>query len=162
MKAIRFCTLLALPLVLAACGGEDEIDDAPVLEEPIEAPAIEPAPAATPMATPVTLQPVNDSGITGDITLAEEGTGTRITAHLMGLDSGAEILGHVHRGTCESMASGLNALGEFGPTAVGADGTLTATVPVTMTDLNSGQYAIAFHRGEADQHIACADFAGMM
>jgi hypothetical protein len=162
MKPIAYLLALSLPFFVASCGNDAE--ETAVTEEtremPADAPAISEAPAAP--STPVTLQTLNDSGIGGDVLLSAEGGSTHLTGHLTGATEGEEVMGHVHRGTCESMQQQLSSMGEFGPLAVGPGGTVTATLNVPLQELNTGQHAIGFHRGEGTPHIACADFHGAM
>ncbi len=145
-------------LLIAGCTQEQEGDEAPVAEEAVEAPAVE---TTMPAMVPVSLMPVEDSGVSGEVFLADEGGTTQIHATFSGLAQGDEVHGDVHRGTCESLAAGTSTLGQFGPMLLGPDGTATATFDVPLSELSTGDYSITIHRGDGGAHIACADFTGM-
>lgn len=152
MKTSRLWTLAGLPLLLAACGGEVEEADV-ALEDP--AVVVAPAPMDTGMAgmvNTVALQPLNDSGTTGEATLNPMDGQVQVMVRLMGAPEG-ERPGHIHSGTCDNLGGVVQPLE---PVVVGADGTgtSTSTVPLDMATLTGGQHVINYH-GEGGTPIAC-------
>jgi Cu-Zn family superoxide dismutase len=90
--------LLALPLLLAACAGEETPDTAPadtVAEADSMADLAVPEPEAG-----ATIQPVGDSGVSGTVTFMPTEGGVQVTYALEGLTPGAHGF-HVHEnGEC--------------------------------------------------------------
>ena len=151
MKTKRSWLLLALPLTLTACGGEEE----EVAETPadsaiaaIDAPTMDMAG----MASTLSLQPVGGSTTSGQATVTPNGAQTQVQIQLSGLTPG-EHPGHIHSGTCEAPGAVVQALPVV---TAGQDGTATAdtTLALDATTVMDGQHIIAYH-GEGGAPVAC-------
>ena len=160
MKSNRGWLLLALPLSLAACGGgEGEGDTAEAMDTATAAPmmADTSAQAMGAMPTTLALQPVGDSGVTGQATLTPGGAQTQVQVQLTGLTPGAHP-GHIHQGTCAAPGSVVQPLPEI---TAGEDGSGSAdgSVAIDATTVMDGQHIIAYH-GEGGAPVACGSLMG--
>jgi hypothetical protein len=102
----------------------------------------------------VTLQPQNNSGESGQATLADAADGkTKVTVIVNGQPAGVAQPLHVHKGTCANLdpkpAYGLPTL---------TDGKSEATIDVALKTLQSEQYAINGHK--SGQEVAVYVFCG--
>lgn len=156
MKLSKRWALLALPLALAACNGEEPAEEDPgaVVVTPGTEPAtVPPAPAATPADTgmaamggmgTVPLSPVGNSGVSGEANLTAQGQQTQVAVQLRGMQPNSVHAGHVHHGTCDSLGAPAAPLPDV---TAGADeaGSATGTVPLEMNTVMNGQHVIAYH-----------------
>ena len=156
MKRNRGWLLLALPIALAACGGEEETDtalltDTATAARPAESTA-DPAMAAMP--TTVALQAVGTSGASGQATVTPNAGQTQVQVQLTGATPGPHP-GHIHSGTCAAIGPVVHALPEI---TAGADGSgsAEATVPLDANTVLNGQHLISYH-GEGGAPIACGE-----
>lgn len=157
MKTNRGWLLLALPLTLAACGGDDEVD---TTLEGIDTATVATATtdtaahdmAAMPMT--VAMQPVGNSGVTGQATLTPSGTQTQVQVQVTGLTPGAHP-GHIHTGNCAAPGPVVQPLPEI---TAGADGSGSAntTLALDHATLMNGQHMIGYH-GEGGAVVVCAE-----
>ena len=152
MKTKRSWLLLALPLALAACGG----DDTETAETPadsaiaaIDAPDVDPMAR---MASTLSLLPMGDSKSSGQATVTPNGQQTQVQIQLSGLTPGAHP-GHIHSGTCEAPGEVLQPLPVITAGADGA-GTADTTLALDAMTVMDGQHIIAYH-GEGGAPIAC-------
>jgi hypothetical protein len=154
--------LFALPLALAACGGEAETEADTAVVVPAEtAPAATPAPAMpaesamagqTAGGQSVAMNALNNSGVTGTAQVMAHGEGeSMVTVTLMGQGTGTHP-GHIHSGTCDNL----------GPVVVplenvvmnNGQGTSTSTVKVPMATVMNGQHVVNYHAGSGDNPMA--------
>ena len=153
---------MALLLVVGGCEGEPEGEDVLVRED-----ATSPQAPVPPTVVPMELVPLNDSEVQGQVNLVEEDrTSTRINVILTGVMPDSVIAGHLHRGSCGNVGSGLGTEAEFGPVGAGqpgedeGDGTQSAVVPIPLDQLRGGGYALTLHYGDEEHHVACVDLGG--
>lgn len=110
------------------------------------------APAAAPAKT-VTLQTLNDSGVTGTVTFAA--LGERTTVEIT-VDPGVnrDMPAHIHPGTCAN----LTPQPKF-PLENVLNGSSKTDVPVPMDELFAGGLAVNIHRSNDDlaTYTACVD-----
>jgi len=135
----RILLLTALVLGLAACGGDDDGDEATGGD-----------------TVTVELAEQNGSGESGTATLTAEGEQTRVVLELSNPASDSQPA-HIHNGTCAN----LDPAPAFGLPNV-EDGSSEATVDVTLDELTGGEYAVNVHKSndEADVYVACGDITG--
>ena len=72
------------------------------------------------------MQPLNNSGISGEATLTPQGSQLQVMVRLTGLAQGGEHPGHIHSGTCDAPGPVVTPLQ---PISAGADGTETPWSP---------------------------------
>jgi hypothetical protein len=158
MNARRLCSLLSLPLLFAACQRDGD-EDVTISEEAYETPAAvaEITPEGQTTGPTVTLEPRNASEVMGDLVMAPGETSTQLSGMLYGFEAGDSVRGHIHRGTCEALRPGAEGVAHFGPIMMTEPGKLDATIPLTVNELNQGEYALAFHRGSDPSHVSCGD-----
>lgn len=145
-RAVAIAILLALLPVVTAGAQEST---------PAATPAIEPTPEMPRLE--LELEELNDSGITGTVTLYDAGDDETIVEFDVE-GSGGNHPAHIHRGTC----------GDLDPEPyknlenVDAQGKSTTVVDVALDDLLAGDYAIDMHLApdELGTLIACADIEG--
>lgn len=170
MKLSRSFGLLALPLVVAACGGgegengEDQtaIGDSATMSA---------APADTTTAAwgdtadghgaalmTVQLATVQNSGVSGEATLTEQGGEVQVSVRLTGLKGTGAHPGHVHQGTCDNLGSVVAPLPSVTPGADGT-GTATGTAAVAMNTAMNGQHVVNYHLPDG-KPAACGAITG--
>lgn len=155
---------IGMPLValVAACadtgetdlGVDDALDEVPGAEEVATTPAPPPAMEQPPMAETVQIEPLQDSGASGEATVTAEGDQTQVMVRLAGLPANSTHPGHIHSGTCDAVGSVVQPLQEIAVDATGT-GTMTATVEVPPMTAMDGQHIVVYH-GEGGTPIACA------
>ena len=159
MRPARLLIPLAVPLALLACDTTPEppADSTAAMAPSVPAPDVA-APAMTAGPT-IALQPVGNSGVTGTAALTPDGDRTQVRVELTGAATGPHA-GHIHNGSCASLASVVVALEEItvgdpaGPAAV------TSTVAIAADSITDGQHAIAYHVSGAPNvgaPIVCGD-----
>jgi hypothetical protein len=163
MNAIRLCALAALPLTLAACGGDDTAETA---SESTAATAsadstttmIPAAPQTTDsamagaqgVASAVMMNEVGSSGITGQAQFMEHGRGqTMVTVTLTSQGNGPHS-GHIHQGTCDSPGPVVAPLRDV--TLASGTGTSSTTVSLAYADVVNGRHVVAYHTGAGESH----------
>ncbi len=111
------------------------------------------APAAAPAARTVTLQTLNDSGVTGTVTFAALGDKTSVE---IAVDPGAnpDMPAHIHPGTCAN----LTPQPKF-PLENVLNGSSKTDVPASIDELFAGDLAVNIHRSNDDlkTYTACVD-----
>ena len=102
----------------------------------------------------VQLSTLNDSGVTGTVTLIDAGGGlTRVEVRV---EPGAnpDMPAHIHPGSCDSLVPQPKY-----PLQNVVNGTSTTTVPAPLSELMAGDLAVNLHRSNEDlsTYTACAD-----
>ncbi|HWV23492.1 MAG TPA: hypothetical protein VNZ58_04835 [Thermomicrobiales bacterium] len=146
--AFIFAILLSLPSFAIASGQEST---------PEATPSSEPTPSPSMPRLVLDLQELNDSGITGTVTLYDVGDGkTIVKFEVQG--AGGNHPAHIHKGTCDDLTpesyKDLNNVDENGKS--------TTLVDVSLSDLLASDYAIDVHLApnELGTLIACANIEG--
>jgi hypothetical protein len=157
MKTTRLWVLAALPLALAACGGDDDeaavggADTTAMAADTTSAMAT-PMPAdtgmsgATAMGSAVTMNAVGGSGVTGQAQFMEHGAGqTMVTVNLTAQGNTTHS-GHIHQGTCDAPGQVVAPLQDV--TLANGTGTSTSTVDIPLGTVMNGQHIVAYHQGQ--------------
>jgi hypothetical protein len=106
----------------------------------------------------VTLNPQNNSGESGTATLIPIGANkTRVIVNLKGEPRSASQPAHIHQGPCAT----LNPAPKW-PLHNIQKGHSISVVPVGISTITSGTYAINVHRSASDikTYVACGDIPG--
>lgn len=106
----------------------------------------------------IELQEVNDSGVTGTVTLTAVDGATDVMLQLDGVVDGNVV--HIHRGTCESYEPDpLAPAGDIVLTPTGEEGESTTTVDIPLADWLAEETIIHVHAGEREIEdiIVCGD-----
>ena len=103
----------------------------------------------------VQLQEQNFSGEAGDATLTPEGNKTRVVIAMASYAANPQPA-HIHKGTCEK----LDATPAY-PLHDVVNGKSTTVVPISLSKLLDGKYAINMHRSakQLKVYVACADIS---
>jgi hypothetical protein len=102
----------------------------------------------------VTLGTLNDSGVSGNVTLVDVGGGrTRVDIRVQPAGND-DMPSHVHPGSCVDLVSQPKY-----PLKNVVNGSSTTVVPATLSELMAGDLAINLHRSNEDlaTYTACAD-----
>ena len=167
MIAFRTWVLPALALSVAACGGGGEGgaegggDTTAAAVSPAPAPSAA-TPPTTPAestmtgqssaTTPVQLTALNNSGVTGQAQIMEDGDAeTMVTVTLQGQGT-ATHPGHIHSGTCDQLGPVVAPLESVA--MAGGTGTSTSTIKVSMGTVMNGQHVVNFHAGAGANPMA--------
>ncbi len=155
MRKAKLWALAGLPVLLAACAGDDaDMDDTAEVMTDAAVPVAE-APMADMgmMAGMVTMQALDGSGVSGEATITPEGADTQVMVRLTGLTEG-EHPGHIHSGTCDAVGGVVQPLQ---PITVGADGTgtMTTTVALDPNTVMNGQHVIQYHQAGGGPGVVC-------
>ncbi|HEV2146677.1 MAG TPA: CHRD domain-containing protein [Longimicrobiaceae bacterium] len=162
MKRSRLWMLALAPLALTACGGGEadaEADREAVLKD-TSAVTVSPVEGAAP-ADPgmamggentVQLNPVGNSGVSGQAMLSDMNGQTQVRVTLTGAKGTHQ--GHIHQGTCDSPGPPVAPLEPVDATGGSSS---TATVQVPMSTVMNGQHIIAYHEvgGNPGATIVC-------
>jgi len=168
MTRSHLWVLCALPLSLAACGGDSEggaegTADTTAAAMPADAGAAATTPAPMPAdsgamagqsAAPsaVQMMALNNSGVNGQTQVMAHGDGeTMVTVTLQGAGSGTHP-GHIHSGTCDSLGPVVAPLESV--TLANGTGTSTSTVKVPLATVMNGQHVVNFHAGSGENAMA--------
>lgn len=115
----------------------------------------EATPAVQEREVSVTLDALNDSGMSGEAVLTETEDGTQVSLTVEGATGGHPV--HIHFGTCDN-------LGEVAAPLTDIDGTgmSETTVGLTIDELTGEEYAINAHESAANitNYVACGDITG--
>jgi Cu/Zn superoxide dismutase len=160
----RILLLLAVALIAAGCGSDDDQDaaqdaatvltDTTSAEETIEDVLTEAEDALEDVEVSLDLQEQNDSGITGTATLSPTSDGeVEVELEVDGSEGGPHPA-HIHKGSCAD----LDPNPAF-PLEDVVDGRSETTVDVDIDDLTADEYAINVHESpeNASNYVACAD-----
>lgn len=160
----RILLLLAVALIAAGCGGDEEQDaaqdataaltDTAGAAETLEDAVTEAEEALEDVEITLDLDEQNDSGITGTATLSPTSDGqVDVEIELDGSDGGPHPA-HIHRGSCAD----LDPNPAF-PLEDVVDGRSKTTVEVDVADLTADEYAINVHESPENvaTYVACGD-----
>jgi hypothetical protein len=162
MKITGRWVLAALPLALAACGGDGDEGQAPATTDTVTSTTVSPTPGTdTTMADTahnsasnptVQLAQVGSSGVSGQAQFMEHGAGqTMVTVTLTGPGNGAHP-GHIHAGTCDNLGAVVAPLQAV--ERANGNGTSTSTVEVPMATVMNGQHVVNYHAGTGANPMA--------
>jgi hypothetical protein len=103
----------------------------------------------------VTLDALNDSGMSGEVTLTETEDGTQVSLLVEGATGGHPV--HIHFGSCDDLGEVAAPLTDIDET-----GMSETTVDLTIDELTSEEYAINAHESAENitNYIACGDITG--
>lgn len=156
MKTTRRWMLAALPLALAACGGD--VEEEPVVNEGAVvtgdtsmAPSTMPATdAAAPAAGGVAMNAVGGSGVTGTMEVMQHGASQTMVSVTLNGPAGASSThaGHIHQGTCDNPGAVVVPLQDV--TLSNGTGMAASTVEVPPADAMNGQHIVAYHESAGD------------
>ena len=155
-------TMLTVFVVLAGCGGGDEAEmDMSASDSMAGAPAAEPAGGAMQpaggMGVTAQLQPVNNSGMAGEVTVTDRGAESEVMVRLTGATASGSHPGHIHSGSCAAIGGVIQPLQEITTDATGT-GTMTTTVAIAPMTLMDGQHIVVYHADGAP--ATCAAIPG--
>lgn len=173
MKASKLCWLALLPIIAACAGAEEEAAEAThgtavTTNEAMVPPVV---PVAIPVATDtsmaamghgaghgastIQLAALENSGVTGEASVAEQGQQSVVTLKVMGASASAVLQAHVHKGKCGSNGP---VVAPLEPVTVGADGSgsSTTTVAVPMATVMNGEHYIQAHEPKG-KPLTCAE-----
>lgn len=169
----RRVMITAGAFLLAACGGDDEAGTAINAggaadgdAEPVVAPV--PDPGVVPVGQPIAggpLQPVNNSGVTGSVSLRDlGGRQTEMTARVTGMPADAPpAVALIVQGTCDAPGTEVARTGPL--TAGPADAkTGVDTLSVAASGLVDGAHAVLIKgqdAGPATPPLACSPLPAM-
>ncbi|MFW6010764.1 MAG: hypothetical protein ACOC9H_02480 [Gemmatimonadota bacterium] len=154
-RAGTFLLAMTLSAGLAACGGAGdggmEEDTASMQESDAAATGGEEAAA---MGATITLNAVNESGITGTAEVGPDGDAVEIEVAFEGLTEGETYPVHLHEGTC---SEGGGVAAPIGEVTGGADGTGSASATIAADDLSAdASYFVQGHLPDGDPAV-CGD-----
>ena len=160
----RILLLLAVALIAAGCGGDEEQDaaqdattaltDTAGAAETLEDAVTEAEEALEGVEITLDLDEQNGSGITGTATLSPTSDGqVEVEIELDGSDGGPHPA-HIHLGSCAD----LDPNPAF-PLEDVVDGRSKTTVEVDVADLTADEYAINVHESPENvaNYVACGD-----
>ena len=160
----RILLLLAVALIAAGCGSDEDEDaaqdaataltDTAAAEETLEDVMTEAEEALEDVEVTLDLQEQNDSGITGTATLSPTSDSElEVELELDGSEGGPHPA-HIHKGSCAD----LDPDPAF-PLEDVVDGRSETTVEVDIAELTADEYAINVHESpeNAANYVACAD-----
>ncbi|HVL22570.1 MAG TPA: hypothetical protein VM450_00710, partial [Thermomicrobiales bacterium] len=149
LRAAAIALLLALSSLASVAVQAQESTPAPS-----PSPAVTPAPDARRLE--LALQELNDSGISGTVTLYDAGARTIVEVNAR--DTGQNHPSHIHAGRCDD----LTPEPAYTLANVHADGKATSVIDVSLDDLLAGEYAFDMHLApnELGTLIACANITG--
>jgi hypothetical protein len=167
----RTWLLAALPLALAACGGDEVVEtvegEGVVIEGEGAVPTVDPMPmpadtgamAAGGMAggQTIPLQAIGGAPVSGSVQVSEAGAATQVMLMVSGTGAAGTHAAHIHTGTCDSPGGVVAPLESVTTDASGA-GSSTSTVEVPMNTVMNGQHIVAVHEagGDPGAPVACA------
>ena len=102
----------------------------------------------------VTLDELNDSGMSGEAELTETEDGTQVSLMVEGATGGHPV--HIHFGTCDN-------LGEVAARSPTSTRRMSeTTVDLTIDELTGEEYAINAHESAENitNYVACGDITG--
>lgn len=108
-----------------------------------------------------TLSPLNDSGVSGTVSLTPQGQQTVVDVTLEGAPADSVHPGHIHTGADCSDYAGIEV--NLTDISVGADGmgSASTTVDMPILDIEDGNHVVIFHAGPTLEDdptpIACAE-----
>lgn len=160
IRSFRGSLLLVPLLVIAACGAPEEDDALGGLEE-AETPAetaeeMEMPEEAAPAEVSMMLETLNESGVTGTVTVTHEGESVVVDVQVQGVSEGEELPAHVHEGDC---ATGGSVLVPLNAIAI-SDGSGSSSTTLEAAQVPEDQAAYVQVHAPDGQPVACADLPG--
>jgi hypothetical protein len=150
MKPTRGWILAALPLMLTACGTDDDAyvaDGTVMTDDPAATTAPPPAAGGMDASSPVTVDmgAVGGSGVTGRMELMAHGDGQTMVNVTLNAPAGASSThsGHIHEGTCDAPGAVVVPLQDI--TLSGGTGMASSTVDVPASAAMNGNHIVAYH-----------------
>ena len=152
--------VLALAATMGACrGGDDEqptvrSDDPTLAADPAETgvrtvPDIEAVPGTEQTIAAGRLSPVNNSGVTGSVSVRGIGERTEIAMNVTGLAPGTpEVSAAIVRGSCENPGAEVAPIGPI-PVGPGDIAALTDTVALPPATVLNGEHALVVRGAQA-------------
>ena len=115
----------------------------------------EATPAMEEREVSVTLDELDDSGISGEAELTETDEGTQVSLMVEGATGVHPV--HIHFGTCDNLGEVAAPL-----TDIDANGMSETAVDLTLDELTSEEYAINAHESAENitNYVACGDITG--
>jgi hypothetical protein len=115
----------------------------------------EATPAVEEREVSVTLDELNDSGMSGEAVLTEAEDGTQVSLAVEGATGGHPV--HIHFGTCDNLGEIAAPLSDINET-----GMSETTVDLTIDELTGEEYAINAHESAANitNYVACGEITG--
>jgi hypothetical protein len=109
--------------------------------------------ATTAPSRTITLETLNDSGVTGTVAFSDVGGRTRVDVSVDPADN-PDMPAHIHPGTCEELIPQP----KF-PLENVRNGMSTTVVPASITELFAGNLAVNIHKSNDDlrTYTACVD-----
>jgi len=100
------------------------------------------------------LRELNDSGVSGNVMLTEQGAATVVSIMIEGDTITGDHVAHLHNGTCEDRGDYT-----FTLHPIDADGTSETAVNLTIDELTGGDYMINIHPSEEnwDAWMVCGE-----
>jgi hypothetical protein len=147
--------MAGLSLVLIACGGSGDAADSTTADS-----AAATADNAAPASATASLMAVDNSGVTGDVTLTASGEQTTIGMHVNGGPANTTMEAHVHSGTCETSGPVVAPLDSVKTDATGM-GMINTTVSIPFATVNNGQHFVQVHKPDG-KPAACANVPAKM
>ncbi len=104
------------------------------------------------------LRSINNSGVTGRVTLTPSGNQTSVTLTLEGTDAAQRHLAHIHTGTCENIGNPVAPLDSLMSSGGQAGVSSTTLVPIDIATLGDGNHVVAAHEagGTPGRPVVCA------
>lgn len=157
-KILRFSAVALVPFVILACEPPDpdepvleEEPDTPVVDEPVEEREFEVGDEET-----VSLDEVDDSGVTGEAHFTVEGDmQTRVMVEVDGAPPNANLTAHLLFGECDPMGEPIQELEQITTDAEG-EGTSTSMLEMGLAGIMDGSHSVAVH-SEDDVPLACGE-----
>lgn len=158
-----FVPLLAFAVVACADSDGDEVEV--IASE--DSLAMEPAPMPEAgmdqppggMGQTAQLAALGDSGVEGEITIADRGDQTEVMVRLTGAPADSEHMGHIHSGTCDALGGVVQPLEAIETDATGT-GTMTTDVELAPAEVMNGQHVVVYH-GTGGRPITCGAIPAM-
>ena len=135
--------MAGLSLVLIACGGSgDDMNDSAAMDS--VAAMADSAAMGAPATANLQLMAVENSGVTGEVTLTAAGEQTTVGIHVTGAPANAVLPAHVHSGSCEAKGPAVAPLDSVRTDATGM-GMINSTIAVPFSTVNNGQHFVQVH-----------------
>ena len=100
-----------------------------------------------------TLQPQNNSGVTGTARVQSALAASAVTITISGATANAHHPWHVHTGTCGSGGPIVGAANAYPALHVATNGTATATASIGVALNEEQKYHVNVHRSEAELNV---------
>lgn len=150
LVAIIFVTTVSL-----ACMKQEEMTSEEAATEETGRAGKEVAAEEAGMSEPMTsdLSELNDSGVSGTVTLTPMENQTKVTINLTGAPEGGVHPAHIHKGTCDNLGAPTYPLNDI------RNGTSETTIDATVEAITSEAHAVNVHKSpeELSSYVACGE-----